>query len=490
MAQKNVTIAGAAYSNVPAVELPITGGGGTKASFFEISDTTAVASDVASGKYFFTASGQLTLGTNQGGSGDGYVWQDAQGYVHLSDEEGTQPIYDTLNVNASGTFTPAQGHAYNSVIVPSGTASTPATTVTATPSISISNSGLITATASATKSVTPSVSAGWVASGTSGTITVSGSNTSQLTTQAAKTVTPTEAEQTAVASGRYTTGVVKVGAISSSYVGSGITRRTSTDLTVSGATVTAPSGYYASSASKSVASGTAGTPTATKGTVSNHAVSVTPSVTNTAGYISGGTISGTAVSVSASELVSGNLAITENGTGIDVTNYATVSVNVSGGASNVVTGTFTTGSTRASNTGRVTVPYSGNGYPIMISVFADYGTGTGQPGWLASMSNYDVGHFVAYKRVNTAPTYTAGTDSANLAFASFCYRYNSSSTSVSGAHNGVTYVGASYVPAASAQCVKFIGDGTTIGYYIGNGTSATHGLSPDTTYTYLVLYSE
>lgn len=80
-------------------------------------------------------------------------------------------------------------------------------------------------------------------------------------------------------------------------------------------------------------SGTAGTPTATKGTVSNHSISVTPSVTNTAGYIAGGTKSGTAVTVSASELVSGNLPITSNGNNIDVTNYATVSVSVDSGVS-------------------------------------------------------------------------------------------------------------------------------------------------------------
>lgn len=81
--------------------------------------------------------------------------------------------------------------------------------------------------------------------------------------------------------------------------------------------------------------GTAGTPTATKGTVSNHSVSITPSVTNSTGYITGSTKTGTAVSVSASELVSGTKTISENGTGIDVTNYASVDVNVasSGGSS-------------------------------------------------------------------------------------------------------------------------------------------------------------
>lgn len=104
-----------------------------------------------------------------------------------------------------------------------------------------------------------------------------------------------------------------------------IASKSSSDLTVNGATVTAPAGFYSSSASKTVASGTEGTPTATKGTVSNHSISVTPSVTNSAGYISGGTHSGTAVSVSASELVSGTYTVDSSGTK-DVTNYASVSI--------------------------------------------------------------------------------------------------------------------------------------------------------------------
>lgn len=117
------------------------------------------------------------------------------------------------------------------------------------------------------------------------------SKTLQLSTQAGTTITPSTSEQVAVARGKYTTGVVKV---------------------------------------RAIPTGTRGTPTATKGTVSNHSVSVTPSVTNTTGYITGGTVNGTAVSVSASELVSGSLSITTNNT-YDVTNYASVDVNVSSG---------------------------------------------------------------------------------------------------------------------------------------------------------------
>lgn len=107
------------------------------------------------------------------------------------------------------------------------------------------------------------------------------------------------------------------------------TARDSSDLTVSGATVNVPAGLYSSAASKSVAIGTAGTPKASKGAVSNNSVTVTPSVANTTGYITGGTKTGAGVKVSASELVSGNKAITPSETaqsGIDVANFKTVSV--------------------------------------------------------------------------------------------------------------------------------------------------------------------
>lgn len=108
------------------------------------------------------------------------------------------------------TVTPDSGYdALSSVTVnamPSGSASTPATSITANPTISVSASGLITASVSGSKSVTPSVSAGYVASGTAGTVSVSGSNTQQLSTQSAQTITPTTTNQT-IASGKYLTGV-------------------------------------------------------------------------------------------------------------------------------------------------------------------------------------------------------------------------------------------------------------------------------------------
>lgn len=155
--------------------------------------------------------------------------------------------------------------------------------------------------------------------------------------------------------------VVSVGAISSTYVGSGVPQNDSSDLTASGATVTVPSGYYANNATKTVTSGTAGTPTATKGTVSNHSVSVTPSVTNTTGYITGSTITGTAVTVSANELVSGSQTLTANDT-YDVTNLASVTVNVGGESKNAQAVQSTTRTTSTSYTqlsGEITVAKTG-----------------------------------------------------------------------------------------------------------------------------------
>ena len=49
-------------------------------TLIDISDSTAVAADVASGKYFYTASGQKAQGTATGGGG-GSLTQDANGYL-------------------------------------------------------------------------------------------------------------------------------------------------------------------------------------------------------------------------------------------------------------------------------------------------------------------------------------------------------------------------------------------------------------------------
>ena len=179
----------------------------------------------------------------------------------------------SLDLIANGSIITVPSGYYSAAAqknVSGGSATTPATSITKDPTITVSANGLITAAYESSKSITPTVVTGYMSTGTAGIVTTSGSATSQLSTQAATTITPTESEQTAVSSGKYTTGTVKVGAISSNYVGSNIATRSSANLTASGSTVTAPAGYYSTAATKSISAGSATTPATT--------ISVTPSI--------------------------------------------------------------------------------------------------------------------------------------------------------------------------------------------------------------------
>ena len=182
MAHPSVVINGVSYSDVPYVEIPLASDPSDNAEFYDTSDATLDSGDkMLSGNTAY-ADGVLYTGT----------------IVSKSSSDLTASG-DTVTVPAGYYGSSA------SKAVDAGSATTPATTITATPTISVDSSGLITATVSTTDSVTPTVVAGYVSSGTAGTITVSGSNTEQLTTQAAQTITPTTSNQT-IASGTYLTG--------------------------------------------------------------------------------------------------------------------------------------------------------------------------------------------------------------------------------------------------------------------------------------------
>lgn len=179
------------------------------------------------------------------------------------------------------------------------------------------------------------------------------------------TYTPTESQQTAAITAD--TGYdglsevdITVNAVSSTYVGTGITRRSSSDLTASGATVTVPSGYYTSQASKAVASMTL--PSATSAIETGiHKADVFPSTSATTylnipvGYNS------TAQHYKLRALMLDGKTITNNGTYYavddDLDGFSSVTVNVSGGSSNFTllgsqsVGTVSTTSTTATDTG-------------------------------------------------------------------------------------------------------------------------------------------
>ena len=99
MAQ-NITLLGASYPAVPAVQLPKTGGG--TATFTDVTDTTAAAADVASGKYFYNASGVRTQGTNSGGGGTSKNAQTAQSTSRSTSSSYTEVI--SLTCTKAGTY--------------------------------------------------------------------------------------------------------------------------------------------------------------------------------------------------------------------------------------------------------------------------------------------------------------------------------------------------------------------------------------------------
>ena len=244
-------------------------------------------------------------------------------------------------------------------------------------------------------------------------------------------VTPTESSQTIGAAQTMLEGAVTVNAIPSNYVGSGITQRSSTDLSANGATVTAPSGYYASSASKSVASGSA-TPassiSATGATVSTgtNTLTLSKSVSNTpqvsAGYISSGTAGNSSVSLTASVTTKGatnHYATTSDQTiasGTYLTGTQTIKAlsqtNLS--AENIKSGTTVTINNGNANVWSVTGTYSGGGTSKNTQVVqgttrtnASSMTAVGAELTVSKTGTYDI--YWSGMRSNTSSSYTWAT---------------------------------------------------------------------------------
>lgn len=176
MAHPSVIINGVTYSNVPSVEIPLSGGGGN-AVFMDTSDAT-----LASGGSMLSGNSAYAGGVKYDGT--------------IVSKSGSD-----LTVSGDTVTVPAGYYSSNATkAVASGSATAPSSISGTSASVSTSTNTL---TLSKTVSVTPVVSAGYVSSGTAGNASVS--LTASVTTKGATTYTPSTSNQT-IASGTYLTG--------------------------------------------------------------------------------------------------------------------------------------------------------------------------------------------------------------------------------------------------------------------------------------------
>lgn len=173
---KDIVIRDVQYDSVPMVDVPLASGQG-KAEFYDTSDAT------------LDSGGKMLDGVTAYSNGVKYT--------------GNIPSKSSSDLTASGaTVTVPAGHyaSQASKAVASGSATAPASISGTSATVS---TGTNTLTLSKTVSVTPTVSAGYVASGTAGNSSVS--LTASVTTKAAATITPGTSAQE-IAAGTYLTG--------------------------------------------------------------------------------------------------------------------------------------------------------------------------------------------------------------------------------------------------------------------------------------------
>lgn len=158
--------------------------------------------------------------------------------------------------------------------------------------------------------------------------------------QAKTNITPIESSQTITADSGYDgLSSVQINAISSTYVGTGIARRSSTDLTASGATVTVPAGYYSAQSTKSVTTMTLPTSAASSATsgytskatigrsTSNQYINIPPGYNSAGGYYTISAVPNGAVTAPSS--ISGSTATVSTGTNtLTLTKTVSVTPNV------------------------------------------------------------------------------------------------------------------------------------------------------------------
>lgn len=170
-------------------------------------------------------------------------------------------------------------------------------------------------------------------------------------------------------------------------------------------------------------------------------------------------------------------------------------IQTGGGTScpKLVQGTFTTSSTGGSNAS-INLDYTGSGYPIMTLVFVNGGiSNQNNTSWATEIARYDVGLVLITKAVTTTTPSFATSGSQNYGAIRYIYKSstsNATSYSCGGSQTANTYTSSSTNASTSSNMLRFKGSGKVLSYYVGNRSSSTYGLARDTTFQYIIVYSE
>lgn len=162
-----------------------------------------------------------------------------------------------------------------------------------------------------------------------------------------------------------------------------------------------------------------------------------------------------------------------------------------GGCTRMVTGTFTTGSTRAS-TGTVSISYTGTGYPIAVMVYMNGGAYDPNDSWYNTMAQYDVDAFYMTKsQMSSTPTFVASSSvPANQGVVCGIYKSSSSNATTHSRNGSSSAVFFNSNDATTGyNCIRFKNSTKTLSYYVGDSASNKVGLAPSKTYAYIIIYS-
>jgi len=187
----------------------------------------------------------------------------------------------------------------------------------------------------------------------------------------------------------------------------------------------------------------------------------------------------TDTTASASDVTSGKYFYTANGVRTQGTN--------SGGASNYVSGTFTTSSSKGT-VQTVTIPYTARGNPICAVVIVKGGAyNSSNTTWYNSMQRYAVGQWTMHKSVQSStPTYTtSGTQNQGVTTAIYKNSTSSSTSYTRTSGMNTNTFSSSNGTNAAVTCVRFK-SATTMSIYVA---SSSYGLMADLEYEYHIVYS-